>query len=182
MRILATLLRPTAGRARVLGHDVVAEPLAVRRRIGLAGQFAAVDAELTGRENVEMIARLYRLPGAEARRRASEVLERFGLAEAGDRRVSTYSLIVLLIGLVVGCRPSQPIYDVVLAFALVLAFAYVFSWISAFIGLTVRNPETAQSVGFVWGRPARVRLLGVRPHDRPAADLRPPLGPRFRRA
>jgi daunorubicin resistance ABC transporter ATP-binding subunit len=91
VRILATLLRPTAGQARVLGHDVVAEPLAVRRRIGLAGQFAAVDAELTGRENVEMIARLYRLPGAEARRRASEVLERFGLVEAADRRVSTYS-------------------------------------------------------------------------------------------
>ena len=91
VRILATLLRPTAGRARVLGHDVVAEPLAVRRRIGLAGQFAAVDAELTGRENVEMIARLYRLPGAEARRRASEVLERFELLETADRRVSTYS-------------------------------------------------------------------------------------------
>jgi len=91
VRILATLLVPTAGSARVLGHDVVAEPLAVRRRIGLAGQFAAVDEELTGRENVEMIARLYRLPGAEARRRASEVLERFELVEAADRRVSTYS-------------------------------------------------------------------------------------------
>jgi ABC-2 type transport system ATP-binding protein len=91
VRILATLLRPTGGRARVLEHDVVAEPLAVRRRIGLAGQFAAVDAELTGRENVEMIARLYRLSGAEARRRASEVLERFELVEAADRRVSTYS-------------------------------------------------------------------------------------------
>ncbi|HEX6021810.1 MAG TPA: ATP-binding cassette domain-containing protein, partial [Solirubrobacter sp.] len=64
---------------------------AVRRRIGLAGQFAAVDAELTGRENVEMIARLYRLAGAEARRRASEILERFGLVEAADRRVATYS-------------------------------------------------------------------------------------------
>jgi daunorubicin resistance ABC transporter ATP-binding subunit len=91
VRILATLLRPTAGRARVLGYDVLARPLAVRRRIGLAGQFAAVDGELTGRENVEMIARLYRLPGGEARRRASEVLERFGLVEAADRRVSTYS-------------------------------------------------------------------------------------------
>src|SRR5262245_53987346 len=91
VRILATLLPPTGGRARVLGHDVVAEPLAVRRRIGLAGQFAAVDAELTGRENVEMVARLYRLPGAEARRRASEVLERFDLVEAADRRVATYS-------------------------------------------------------------------------------------------
>ena len=91
VRILATLLRPTAGRARVLGHDVVAQPLAVRRRIGLAGQFAAVDEELTGRENVEMIARLYRLPGAEARRRTGEVLERFQLVEAAGRRVSTYS-------------------------------------------------------------------------------------------
>jgi ABC-2 type transport system ATP-binding protein len=91
VRILATLLEPTAGTAEVLGHDVVTEPLAVRRRIGLAGQFAAVDAELTGRENVEMIARLYRLSTAQARSRASEVLERFGLLDAADRRVSTYS-------------------------------------------------------------------------------------------
>jgi daunorubicin resistance ABC transporter ATP-binding subunit len=91
VRILATLLPPTAGRARVLGHDVVAEPLAVRRRIGLAGQFAAVDEELTGRENLEMIGLLYRLSRAEARTRAAEVLERFGLADVADRRVSTYS-------------------------------------------------------------------------------------------
>jgi daunorubicin resistance ABC transporter ATP-binding subunit len=91
VRVLATLLRPTAGRARVLGYDVVAEPLAVRRRIGLAGQFAAVDGELTGRENVEMVGRLYRLSGAEARARARDILERFGLADAADRRVSTYS-------------------------------------------------------------------------------------------
>ena len=91
VRVLATLLRPTAGRATVLGHDVVAEPLAVRRRIGLAGQFAAVDGELTGRENLEMIGRLYRLSRDEARRRAAEVLDRFGLVEAADRAVSTYS-------------------------------------------------------------------------------------------
>jgi daunorubicin resistance ABC transporter ATP-binding subunit len=91
VRVLATLLRPAAGRASVLGHDVVAEPLAVRRRIGLAGQFAAVDEELTGRENLEMVGRLYRLSGAEARARAAAVLERFGLADAADRRVSTYS-------------------------------------------------------------------------------------------
>jgi daunorubicin resistance ABC transporter ATP-binding subunit len=91
VRILATLLRPTAGRARVLGRDVIAEPLAVRRRIGLAGQFAAVDEELTGRENVEMVGQLYRLSGAEARARARDILERFGLADAADRRVSTYS-------------------------------------------------------------------------------------------
>jgi daunorubicin resistance ABC transporter ATP-binding subunit len=91
VRVLATLLRPTAGRAAVLGHEVVAEPLAVRRRIGLAGQFAAVDEELTGRENLEMIGRLYRLSSGEARVRADEVLERFGLSDAADRRVSTYS-------------------------------------------------------------------------------------------
>jgi daunorubicin resistance ABC transporter ATP-binding subunit len=91
VRVLATLLEPNAGRAAVLGHDVVRESLAVRRRIALAGQFAAVDAELTGRENVVMIARLYRLPAAEAIRRATELLERFDLTEAADRRVSTYS-------------------------------------------------------------------------------------------
>ncbi len=91
VRIVATLLEPNAGRVEVLGHDVVSEPLAVRRRIGLAGQFAAVDAELTGSENVEMIGRLHRLSGAEARRRAGEVLERFGLSDAAGRRVGTYS-------------------------------------------------------------------------------------------
>jgi daunorubicin resistance ABC transporter ATP-binding subunit len=91
VKILATLLAPTGGTARILGHDVVAEPLAVRRRIGLAGQFAAVDEELTGRENLEMVGRLYRLPVREARARAAEVLERFGLTDAADRRVATYS-------------------------------------------------------------------------------------------
>lgn len=70
---------------------------------------------------------------------------------AADLATNLVSLIVmLLIGLAVGFRPSQPIYDVVLAFALVLAFAYVFSWISAFVGISARNPETAQSVGFIW--------------------------------
>ena len=91
VKVLATLLKPTGGRAAILGHDVVAEPLAVRRRIGLAGQFAAVDEELTGRENLEMVGRLYRLPVKEAKARAADVLERFGLTEAADRRVSTYS-------------------------------------------------------------------------------------------
>jgi ABC-2 type transport system permease protein/oleandomycin transport system permease protein len=59
-------------------------------------------------------------------------------------------MVMLLIGIAVGFRPDQPIYDIAAAFALVLAFAYVFSWISAFVGLTVRDPETAQSVGFIW--------------------------------
>jgi ABC-type multidrug transport system ATPase subunit len=89
--VLATLLQPTAGRATVLGHDVVGEPLAVRRRIGLAGQLAAVDGELTGRENLEMIGRLYRLSGVDARARAGELLERFALDDAANRRVATYS-------------------------------------------------------------------------------------------
>jgi daunorubicin resistance ABC transporter ATP-binding subunit len=91
VKVLATLIEPTGGTARVLGHDVVTEPLAVRRRIGLAGQFAAVDEELTGRENLEMVGRLYRLPVKEAKARAADVLERFGLTEAADRRVATYS-------------------------------------------------------------------------------------------
>jgi ABC transporter DrrB family efflux protein len=70
---------------------------------------------------------------------------------AADLSTNLVSLIVmLLIGVAVGFRPSQPIYEVVLAFALVLGFAYVFSWISAFVGISVRNPETAQSVGFIW--------------------------------
>ena len=91
VRALATLLRPDSGRAMVLGHDVLADPCAVRREIGLAGQFAAVDEILTGRENLEMVGRLYHLSRPDARRRAVEVLERFGLSDAADRRVSTYS-------------------------------------------------------------------------------------------
>jgi ABC-2 type transport system permease protein/oleandomycin transport system permease protein len=70
---------------------------------------------------------------------------------AADLVTNVSSLIVmLLIGLAVGFRPSQPVYEVVLAFSLVLAFAYVFSWISAFVGISARDPETAQSVGFIW--------------------------------
>ena len=91
VRALATLLRPDSGRATVLGHDVAADPLAVRREIGLAGQFAAIDPILTGRENLEMVGMLYHLGRAEAARRASAVLERFGLSDAADRRASTYS-------------------------------------------------------------------------------------------
>ena len=91
VRALATLLRPDAGRASVLGRDVVADPFGVRRDIGLAGQFAAIDEIQTGRENLEMVGLLYHLGRAEAARRAADVLERFGLADAADRRASTYS-------------------------------------------------------------------------------------------
>jgi ABC transporter DrrB family efflux protein len=70
---------------------------------------------------------------------------------AADLFTNFCSLLVMLaIGLLVGFRPSQPIYEIVLAFLLVLAFAYVFSWISAYVGISVRNPETAQSIGFIW--------------------------------
>jgi ABC-2 type transport system permease protein/oleandomycin transport system permease protein len=70
---------------------------------------------------------------------------------AADLATNTLTLAVMFaIGVLVGFRPTQPVYQVVLAFVLVLAFAYVFSWISAFVGVTVRNPETAQSVGFIW--------------------------------
>jgi ABC-2 type transport system ATP-binding protein len=91
VRILATLARPDRGRARVGGFDVVSQPVAVRRLIGLAGQNAAVDEALTGRENLEIIGRLYRLGGREARRRAAAVLDEFGLADPADRPVRTYS-------------------------------------------------------------------------------------------
>src|SRR5690349_10816277 len=91
VRILATLLAPDAGRAEVLGHDVVREPEAVRELIGLTGQFAAVDELLTGRENLEMFGRLFDLSREDAGRRAGELLERFDLAQAADRPARTYS-------------------------------------------------------------------------------------------
>ena len=91
VRILATLLTPDAGRAEVFGHDVVRDPAAVRQLIGLTGQFAAVDELLTGRENLEMFGRLFKLSREQARRRAGELLERFELAPAADRPARTYS-------------------------------------------------------------------------------------------
>jgi ABC-2 type transport system ATP-binding protein len=91
IRVLATLLRPEAGTVRVAGVDVLADPTGARARLGLAGQFAAVDEYLTGRENVRMVGRLYGLSRAEARRRSDEVLERIGLTDAANRQVGTYS-------------------------------------------------------------------------------------------
>ena len=91
IRILATLLRPDAGSARVLGHDVVKEPDAVRSAVSLTGQLASVDEDLTGRENLILIGRLLGLKRAAARARAAELLEAFGLAEAAVRLVKHYS-------------------------------------------------------------------------------------------
>src|SRR5262245_9595348 len=82
VRILTTLLLPDSGKAEVVGLDVVRDGEVLRSRIGLAGQAAAVDENLTGLENIEMVGRLYHLPAAEARRRGVELLERFGLAGA----------------------------------------------------------------------------------------------------
>ena len=91
VRILATLLPPTGGSARVLGLDVVADAPSLRERIGLAGQYAAVDENLTGFENLDMVGRLYHLGKQPSRDRARELLERFDLDEAGDRLAKTYS-------------------------------------------------------------------------------------------
>src|SRR5829696_2526596 len=91
VRILTTVLRPDAGRARVLGVDVLERPDRVRPLLGLAGQYAAVDENLTGRENLRLVGRLTHLPPALIRRRSEALLERFDLADAGDRVVRTYS-------------------------------------------------------------------------------------------
>jgi len=91
VRLLATLTKPDAGTAAVNGHDVRADPRGVRRSISLTGQYAAVDEFLTGRENLVMVARLLHLPRKAATRRADELLESFGLADAADKRVKAYS-------------------------------------------------------------------------------------------
>ena len=91
VRVLATVLQPDAGRAMVLGHDVVKEPDAVRRRIGMAGQYAAVDPNLTGRENLQMVGVLGQLPRPAIAPRADELLGRFELLDAADRPARTYS-------------------------------------------------------------------------------------------
>ncbi len=91
VRILSTLVAPDGGRALVAGHDVVAQRREVRHRISLTGQYAAVDELQTGRENLEMIARLLQFPRRQAKTRAAELLQRFDLVDAADRRVATYS-------------------------------------------------------------------------------------------
>ena len=91
IRILTTILTPDEGRAEILGHDVVREAEAVRYRIGLAGQFAAVDPNLTGRENLRLVGKLAQMPREAIRTRADELLQRFDLSDAADRPVRTYS-------------------------------------------------------------------------------------------
>jgi len=91
IRMLATLIRPDAGSARVLGHDIVTEADAVRGAVSLTGQLASVDEDLTGRENLILIGRLLGLKRAPAKDRATELLEAFGLAEAASRLVKNYS-------------------------------------------------------------------------------------------
>ncbi|MGW2616760.1 ATP-binding cassette domain-containing protein [Streptomyces sp. NPDC001500] len=91
VRCLTTLLRPDRGRAVVAGFDVLRQPDDVRRSIGLSGQFAAVDEYLTGRENLQMVGRLYQMRAGAAKARAAELLDQFDLADAADRTAKTYS-------------------------------------------------------------------------------------------
>ena len=91
IRILATLIRPDGGSATVLGHDVGREPQAVRRKVSLTGQYASVDEDLTGLENLVLVGRLLGLSWRQSRSRAAELLEAFGLADAARRQVQTYS-------------------------------------------------------------------------------------------
>jgi len=91
VRILTTILRADRGHAEVLGIDVAHDPQAVRERIGLAGQYAAVDENLTGRENLRLVGRLTHLPKRVVRARTDELLDRFGLSDAADRTAKTYS-------------------------------------------------------------------------------------------
>ncbi|MGW5849543.1 ATP-binding cassette domain-containing protein [Streptomyces sp. NPDC055254] len=91
VRIFTTLSPPTGGRALVAGHDVAREPAAVRRAIGVTGQYASVDGDLTGRENLRLFARLTGLRGSAGRARADELLQRFGLGDAADRVTGTWS-------------------------------------------------------------------------------------------
>ncbi|MDA8340733.1 MAG: ATP-binding cassette domain-containing protein [Actinomycetota bacterium] len=91
VRVLTTIIRPDTGSARVLGYDVVRQADEVRTLIGLAGQYAAVDENLTGRENLQMVGRLNHLDRATSRRRAGELLDQFDLSDAGDRTLRTYS-------------------------------------------------------------------------------------------
>ncbi|MGW9027504.1 ATP-binding cassette domain-containing protein [Streptomyces sp. NPDC055722] len=91
VRCLTTLLRPDSGKALVAGIDVLAHPDAVRRSVGLSGQFAAVDEYLTGRENLQMVGQLYQMKSKAAKQRATELLEQFNLTEAADRPTKTYS-------------------------------------------------------------------------------------------
>src|SRR3954447_24885470 len=91
VRVLTTLLKPDSGSARVVGLDVVEHAAELRQRIGLAGQYAAVDELLTGDENLTMVGRLYGMPGGEAKRRAGELLGQFDLIEAAERPAKTYS-------------------------------------------------------------------------------------------
>ncbi|MFD3735173.1 ATP-binding cassette domain-containing protein [Streptomyces sp. NPDC058632] len=91
VRVLSTLLRPDSGRAFVAGLDVLKDMVKLRRKIGLSGQYAAVDEDLTARENLRMVGKLYHLGTQEANRRADQLLDRFGLASEADRQVKGYS-------------------------------------------------------------------------------------------
>ena len=159
IRMLATRLRPDGGSARVLGHDVVADAQAVRTAVSLTGQFASVDDELTGRENLTLIGRLLGFKHRAAAGRADELLAAFGLTEPADRLVKTYSggmrrrldigtvrycvaaAVILTVGLALGFRPAGGPFGVAAAVALLLVFAFSLSWVWTALGLKMPTPE-----------------------------------------
>lgn len=144
----ASLMRSSPGRAGNGGGQVLAAPTLRVRHPPVVVQTAVFGALVTGLGLTEdlkagVVDRFRSLPIA----RSAVLLGR----TAADMVMNIMTLIVMvLVGLAVGFRPSRPFYDLALAFVLVLAFSYVFSWISAFVGLSVRDPDTAQSAGFIW--------------------------------
>src|ERR671935_14799 len=132
VRILATVLQPDGGTAQILGHDVVHDPVGVRYLLGLAGQSAAVDPNLTGRENLDLIGRLSQLTRREASDRATRLLERFELTHAADRPVRTYSggmrrRLDVAAALVADRRvPQLLVFSTIQPVIFVLMFRYIF--------------------------------------------------------
>ena len=171
VRILSTVLKPDSGRATVLGFDVTAEAAAVRAVIGLAGQYAAVDENLTGRENLRLVGQLSHQPPAVVPARASDLLERFALTDAANRPVRSYSggmrrrldlaaalvhrppvlyldEVMIGVGFGVGFRLHTNPVALVAAGALVLLFGLAMSWVMAVLALTSKSAEAATAASF----------------------------------
>ncbi|MGW0203573.1 ATP-binding cassette domain-containing protein [Nonomuraea sp. NPDC003201] len=175
VRILATLLRPDAGRATVSGLDVVRHASRVRRLIGLTGQYASVDEDLTGTENLVLIGRLLDLRIADAKATAARLLADFGLAEAAYRRASTYSggmrrrldlaaglvgrpdviflmvavAVLLGFGFALGFRARTGPLEVLAACLLTVFFAFCVSWAFVLLGVLMREPGGVQGMAFM---------------------------------
>jgi ABC transporter DrrB family efflux protein len=160
IRVLTTLLRPDAGHASVVGHDVVREAAAVRHLIGLAGQSATVDVTLTGRENLRLIGRLAQMPRSAFVPRADELLERFRslpmarFAVLAGRTIADLArnvfvlALMVAVGVAVGFRIHNGIGPFLGGLVLVLLFGYAMAWVFAVVGLVVGDPESALAASF----------------------------------